>query len=206
MSIITCFHVTPWKNLQSIIDKGIVPGGDGKGRVMSFFTPYAPWDARCQGILPTKTFHDEMVVVIYIDALTMCKFGSYVDMDGHIMADRVIPFSQVQGMWYRYQNSKWKRLLVHQARTHFVESVTGACKMARKDTLCERARTVIDYLTEIGEHNQEVEYAKEWVELCEVNMNEIFGEEFHPEKEPFMVHRTALSTKRRYSMLPSLPT
>lgn len=40
LELVTCFHVTPFKNLTSIITSGLRPGGEVGDRMMTFFAPY----------------------------------------------------------------------------------------------------------------------------------------------------------------------
>lgn len=203
MSVVTCFHCTAFRNIPSIIEHGIVPGGDGGGRLMSFFSPYAPWDDRGQRVLPMKRMWEDHVVAIYIDAITMSRFGCYLDMDGHIMADKPIPFTEVQGMWYSWKNGPWNRFLAPNGGVYYVESAIGTSQVARRSDLFQKTVLVANYtskgtafmtrsssLQEDGSQNAR-----------ERAMNRC-GEELNPEEEHVKIHRSSLSTRAGEENLP----
>lgn len=136
---------------------------------MSFFTPYAPWDKAAWNVLQPKRVPDDVKVVLYIDAWTMQKYNCYVDMDGHIMTEKTIPFSEVKAMCYRLQGERqrWYRLLVNEGRRHYVEVTVGSMRMARKNELFKHTVRAINFLKDDENLNDEVEYARSWVAECE---------------------------------------
>lgn len=112
MALGSCFHITTLKVLPSIIQRGIIAGGDGRERLMSYFTPYAPRDKVGCDILRPKKFFREVRIALFLHASNMVEYNARLDTDGSIVTLETIPFTAVAGAWYEGNGGKWRRLLV----------------------------------------------------------------------------------------------
>eukprot|EP00435_Cladocopium_sp_Y103_P040425 s2308_g11.t1 len=137
-----CFHVATLKVLKSIIEHGIVPGGDGRERFMSYFSPFAPWDKEGDRILKTKTFYHEVRVALYIPPEAMVAFEARVDTDGRLVSTQTIPFTAVAGAWYEDNAHKWKRLLVPNRAQFIIGEVFASSSYASRRGLSNLATQV----------------------------------------------------------------
>lgn len=81
-------------------------------------------------------------------------------MAASCMADKVIPFSEVKGMWYHQGGGRWTRLYVPRGGVHFVESVIGSCEIAKRSELFKRTALIVNFLQNDGFHDEEVEHAR----------------------------------------------
>ncbi|MCV6576680.1 MAG: hypothetical protein OIF58_13180, partial [Cohaesibacter sp.] len=62
------YHVTEVRNLMSIVNFGIIPGGGGGGRDHAFFGEYAPWDWRNASTLNYLGRENDYLLVLYVPA------------------------------------------------------------------------------------------------------------------------------------------
>ena len=97
------FHVTGIDNLSSIFVNGLMPGFQvfsGNARISLHFGAYAPWDTRN---VSTRTrlagrFEDPLLV-IYVPAMTLLRYGACITMDGMYLTDQTIPWHEIEQMW-----------------------------------------------------------------------------------------------------------
>lgn len=101
--------------LASIVAEGLRPGGDGRRRMMTYFTP---WDEVGSAILHPKTFRGRIRVALYMSVKDLNY--ARLDTDGRIVTSQVIPFTAISGAWREDPHDcKWERLL-HPGESQFV--------------------------------------------------------------------------------------
>ncbi len=94
------FHVTSPQNLKSILKYGIVPGGNERNRLMTYFGVFAPWDARNRCTRHKSPYEgDDYMVVIYIPPSELSRFGAGVSGNGDILVDKIIPPEEIKEIW-----------------------------------------------------------------------------------------------------------
>ena len=104
------FHVTGIENLPSIYENGLMPGCQvfsGNARISLHFGAYAPWDSRN---VSTRTrlagrFEDPLLV-IYVPAMTLLRYGACITMDGMYLTDQTIPWHEIEQMWIARPDNK----------------------------------------------------------------------------------------------------
>ena len=90
-------------NLSSLFVNGLMPGFQvfsGNARISLHFGAYAPWDVRN---VSTRTrlagrFEDPLLVV-YVPAMTLLRYGACITMDGMYLTDQTIPWHEIEQMW-----------------------------------------------------------------------------------------------------------
>lgn len=98
LEIMTCFHITFFGKLKSIVSSGLRPGGEVGARMVAFFTPYAACDPEGQQV-------------------------------------------------YEKENGEWVSMLIQRGSWYMVENAIGSKGFASRETLCERAKTVLNNLS-----------------------------------------------------------
>ena len=93
------YHVTEVRNLMSIVNFGIIPGGGGGGRDHAFFGEYAPWDWRNASTLNYLGSSNDYLLVLYVPAARLLKYGSGITYHGDIVVLDTVPFTEVQEIW-----------------------------------------------------------------------------------------------------------
>ena len=68
--------MTEVRNLMSIVNAGIIPGGGYGSRDHAFFGEFAPWDPRNSSTLNYLGSGNEYLLVLYVPANRLLKYRS----------------------------------------------------------------------------------------------------------------------------------
>ena len=93
------YHVTETRNLMSIVNSGIIPGGGYASRDHAFFGEFAPWDYRNTSTLNYLGSGNENLLVLYVPANRLLKYRASITYNGDIVVMDTVPFPEVQEIW-----------------------------------------------------------------------------------------------------------
>ena len=99
------YHVTEVRNLMSIVNTGIIPGGGHGSRDHAFFGEFAPWDPRNSSTLNYLGSENEYLLVLYVPANRLLKYRSSITYNGDIVVMDTVPFPEVQEIWWWMKSS-----------------------------------------------------------------------------------------------------
>ena len=151
------YHVTQVRNLMSIVNGGIIPGGGYGSRDHAFFGEFAPWDPRNSSTLNYLGSENEYLLVLYVPASRLLKYRSSITYNGDIVVMDTVPFPEVQEIWISRKSPGRKfpamdpmRITSHKV----VDEVVIQCEYASKAAPPPVFRTLMDRFiekaTEIG--------------------------------------------------------
>ena len=163
------YHVTEVRNLMSIVNAGIIPGGGYGSRDHAFFGEYAPWDPRNSSTLNYLGSGNEYLLVLYVPANRLLKYRSSITYNGDIVVMDTVPFPEVQEIWIskkspgrKYPAQDPVRLTSHKV----VDEVIIQCEYATKAAPPPVIRTLmdrfVDKATEIGRSDIVNELGAAW--------------------------------------------
>ena len=135
------FHMTTMKSLRGIAESGLLPGGKRRTRNCTFFSAFPPfgrlqrestvkWDFSNTIVLGNDIMSGLLLLTIPTSVLRGAYDGR-VDLDGHMVTSRVIPFHAFETAWYGLWNNKkgsmeWRRILIsREERRDSPKIVTG---------------------------------------------------------------------------------
>ena len=141
------YHVTEVRNLMSIVNTGIIPGGGHGSRDHAFFGEFAPWDPRNSSTLNYLGSENEYLLVLYVPANRLLKYRSSITYNGDIVVMDTVPFPEVQEIWIskkspgkRYPAQDPVRITSHKV----VDEVVIQCEYASKAAPPPVIRTLMD--------------------------------------------------------------
>ena len=141
------YHVTEVRNLMSIVNTGIIPGGGHGSRDHAFFGEFAPWDPRNSSTLNYLGSENECLLVLYVPANRLLKYRSSITYNGDIVVMDTVPFPEVQEIWIskkspgkRYPAQDPVRITSHKV----VDEVVIQCEYASKAAPPPVIRTLMD--------------------------------------------------------------
>ena len=163
------YHVTEVRNLMSIVNAGIIPGGGYGSRDHAFFGEFAPWDPRNSSTLNYLGSGNEYLLVLYVPANRLLKYRSSITYNGDIVVMDTVPFPEVQEIWIskkspgrRYPAQDPVRITSHKV----VDEVVIQCEYASKAAPPPVIRTLmdrfVDKATEIGRSDIADELGAAW--------------------------------------------
>ena len=163
------YHVTEVRNLMSIVNAGIIPGGGYGSRDHAFFGEFAPWDPRNSSTLNYLGSGNEYLLVLYVPANRLLKYRSSITYNGDIVVMDTVPFPEVQEIWIskkspgrRYPAQDPVRITSHKV----VDEVVIQCEYAAKAAPPPVIRTLmdrfVDKATEIGRSDIVDELGAAW--------------------------------------------
>ena len=163
------YHVTEVRNLMSIVNAGIIPGGGYGSRDHAFFGEFAPWDPRNSSTLNYLGSGNEYLLVLYVPANRLLKYRSSITYNGDIVVMDTVPFPEVQEIWTskkspgrRYPAQDPVRIASHKV----VDEVVIQCEYASKAAPPPVIRTLmdrfVDKATEIGRSDIADELGAAW--------------------------------------------
>ena len=163
------YHVTEVRNLMSIVNTGIIPGGGHGSRDHAFFGEFAPWDPRNSSTLNYLGSENEYLLVLYVPANRLLKYRSSITYNGDIVVMDTVPFPEVQEIWIskkspgkRYPAQDPVRITSHKV----VDEVVIQCEYASKAAPPPVIRTLmdrfVDKANEIGRNDIVDELGTAW--------------------------------------------
>ena len=168
------YHVTEVRNLMSIVNTGIIPGGGHGSRDHAFFGEFAPWDPRNSSTLNYLGSENEYLLVLYVPANRLLKYRSSITYNGDIVVMDTVPFPEVQEIWIskkspgkRYPEQDPVRITSHKV----VDEVVIQCEYASKAAPPPVIRTLmdrfVDKANEIGRSDIVDELGTAWQEYSD---------------------------------------
>ena len=168
------YHVTEVRNLMSIVNTGIIPGGGHGSRDHAFFGEFAPWDPRNSSTLNYLGSENEYLLVLYVPANRLLKYRSSITYNGDIVVMDTVPFPEVQEIWIskkspgkRYPAQDPVRITSHKV----VDEVVIQCEYASKAAPPPVIRTLmdrfVDKANEIGRSDIVDELGTAWQEYSD---------------------------------------
>ena len=127
------FHATSIRNIYSIIDEGILPGGPHGSRLSTHFGVFAPWDP-CNITTRYRVPGDYRMplLVLYVPSYVLLNYGATLSDNGVYLVSRPIPFEQVRDAWiavpqqgHRWQFREVRKILSESLENEIVENING---------------------------------------------------------------------------------
>ena len=94
------YHETSFRNMYSIMKRGLLPAGPEQVRASTMFLPFAPWDTRTKEFIRRKMTVPPINCAIFLNAEKMVKYGARLTPNGEIVVTQVIPFSDFDAVLY----------------------------------------------------------------------------------------------------------
>ena len=163
------YHVTEVRNLMSIVNAGIIPGGGYGSRDHAFFGEFAPWDPRNSSTLNYLGSGNEYLLVLYVPANRLLKYRSSITYNGDIVVMDTVPFPEVQEIWIskkssgrRYPAQDPVRITSHKVVDEIVIQCEYASKAAPPPVIRTLMDRFVDKATEIGRSDIVDELGAAW--------------------------------------------
>ena len=163
------YHVTEVRNLMSIVNAGIIPGGGYGSRDHAFFGEFAPWDPRNSSTLNYLGSGNEYLLVLYVPANRLLKYRSSITYNGDIVVMDTVPFPEVQEIWIakkspgsRFPAQDPVRITSHKVVDEIVIQCEYAAMAAPPPVIRTLMDTFVDKATEIGRNDIVNELGAAW--------------------------------------------
>ena len=151
------YHVTEVRNLMSIVNSGIIPGGGYGSRDHAFFGEFAPWDYRNSSTLSYLGSGNDLLLVLYVPANRILKYRSSITYNGDIVVMDTVPFPEVQEIWIAKKSPSKRhpaqdpfRITSHKVVDEVVVQCEYAAMAAPPPVIQTLMDTFVDKATEIS--------------------------------------------------------